>query len=163
MDGDADDEHRRDGDEQADEQVDVQVHAEHVAEVGGEYHQDALGDVDDVEDTEDQRQADRHQRVNPAGEYAIDDGLVDLPSHVSSVLCVPATADLLVVRAPAYPGSQGDLKVWTGDEPAEPTGRTWTKLPFCHWKTNVGAAMFLPTLSNCAGPCTVCRMMPLCR
>ena len=62
-----------------------QVHGEHVAEVGAEDDQDALGDVDDVEHAEDQRQPDGHQTVNSAHEDPVDDGLVDQPSHVSSV------------------------------------------------------------------------------
>src|SRR5215475_3680787 len=48
-------------------------------------------------------------------------------------------------------------------EPAEPMGRTWTNLPFCHWKMNVVAAALRPSESNLTGPCTVCSVTPLCR
>src|SRR5581483_3622296 len=73
VDHDPDDEHHRDRDQQPDEQVDVQVHGEQVAEISSEDDQDALGDVDDVEHPEDQRQADRHQRVDTAAEYSVED------------------------------------------------------------------------------------------
>ena len=81
LDRDPDEEHRRDGHQQADKQVDVQVHGQHVAEVRAEHDQDALGDVDDVEHAEDQRQPDRHQRVDTAAENAVDDGFGEFASH----------------------------------------------------------------------------------
>ena len=66
---------------------------QHVAEIGAEHHEDALRDVDDVEHAEDQREPGRHQRVDPAAEYAGGDGLLNLGRHLSSVLpSVPAVS-----------------------------------------------------------------------
>src|SRR5262249_12014414 len=70
----ADHEHGGDGDQQADEQVQVQVHGERVAEIGAEYHHHALGDVDDVQHAEDQREADGHQCIDAAAQNAVDHG-----------------------------------------------------------------------------------------
>src|SRR5262249_2386867 len=85
VDGDAEDEHRRYRDQQADEQVDVQVHGEHVAEIGADNDQDALGDMDDAEHAEDQRQPASHRRIHPADQYPVDDGLVYQAPHLSSM------------------------------------------------------------------------------
>jgi hypothetical protein len=76
-----DDEHRGHRQQQAEEQVEVQVHGQRVAEVGAQDHHDALGDVDDVEHAEDQRQPDGHQRVDAAAEHAVDHGVQDLGCH----------------------------------------------------------------------------------
>jgi hypothetical protein len=98
IEGDADDEHRRDSDEQAEEQVDVQVHREHVAEIGADDDQDALSDVDDVEDAEDQRQPDGHQPVDGADQQAVHDRLIDQASHLSSARSPAATCSATPVR-----------------------------------------------------------------
>ena len=76
------------GDQQPDQQVDVQVHRQHVAEIGAENDQDPLGDVDDVEHAEDQRQPGRHQRVDPAAEDPGGDRLGDLarPSQLRAAV-----------------------------------------------------------------------------
>ena len=55
-----------------------------VAEISAQDDQDTLGDVDDVEHSEDQRQADGHQGVDAADEDAIDNSLVDLTCHRAS-------------------------------------------------------------------------------
>jgi hypothetical protein len=73
------------GDQQADELVDVQVGPQHIAEIGAEYHHDALGDVDDVEHAEDQRQPDRHQAVDPAFEHSVG-YRAEKGTHVSALL-----------------------------------------------------------------------------
>ena len=80
------DEHRRDRDEQPDERVDVRLGEQRVGEVSAQDDQDTLGDVDDVEHAEDQRQAHRHEGVDAPDEDAVDDGLGDLPRHKHSVL-----------------------------------------------------------------------------
>jgi hypothetical protein len=77
----ADHEHRGDRDEQPEERVDVRLREQRVREVGAQDDQDTLGDVDDVEHAEDQRQADRHEGVNAPEENAVDDGLGYLPRH----------------------------------------------------------------------------------
>ena len=63
----------------------MQVDRQHVAEIGAEHDQDALGDVDDVQHAEDQREPGRHQRVHATAEYPGGDGASDLGSHLSSV------------------------------------------------------------------------------
>src|SRR6202044_503108 len=105
----------------------------------------------------DQRQPDRHQRIDPAAEYPVGDGLIESTPHVSSVLCVPATADrLMVLRARLTRRCQkGGLTARMRVEPCAVVGRTWSNWPFCHWKMNAGAPTFSPTLSNLAEPCTV--------
>src|SRR5262249_8331361 len=156
-----DDEHRRDGDQQADEHVDVQVGPEHVAEVGTEYHHDALGDVDDVEHAEDQRQPDGHQAIDPTFKDTIGDGLKE-GSHVSSVL--------RSFRSLVTPGVCQPARVCLvrrgGTDPVASAGSTCTYLapvppaPGCHWKMTAdwAAALFSPLLPNCATPRTVWTM-----
>ena len=51
----------------------MQVHGQHVAEIAADDDEDALRDVDDVEHPEDQGQPDRHQRVDTAAEYPVDE------------------------------------------------------------------------------------------
>ena len=153
LDGDAQDEHGGHRDEQPEEQADVQLHRQRVAEVRAEYDQDALGDVDDVEDAEDQGQADRHQGVDTSDEYPVDDGLVDLRRHALSAVLVRAQLD------------QFGLGLMIATDPAALVGRTWLKaVPLlCHWKVNAAEPEFLPSSSNFTGPWTVLSVTPLCR
>ena len=62
----------------------MQPRLERIAEVCAQDDQDTLGDVDDVEHAEDQRQADGHQGVDATDEDAIDNSLVDLTCHGAS-------------------------------------------------------------------------------
>jgi len=131
----------------------VQVDGEHVAEIGAEHYQDPLSDVDDVEHAEDQRQPDGHQRVDPAAEYPVDDGLVDLASHLSSVLLRRRAAQL----------DQCGFGLMIATEPVAPSGSTCTYFPFCHWKMKAIAFTFWPRELNCTGPWTLASVTPLCR
>src|SRR5258708_22446224 len=113
-------EHRRDGDEQPDENVDVEVAVDRVAKVGAQDDQDTLGDVDDVEHAEDQRQADGYEGVHAPHENPVDDGLVKLPRHKAnapswSVLCLPG--DIQLVKA--------GLVARMATDPGAAAGRAW--------------------------------------
>ncbi len=83
----------------------MQVHGEHIAEIGAGHHEDALRDINDVEDAEYQRQPDGHQCVDPAFENSVGDGRVDLATHVG-FLCPPCIPLLLAWTA--APGGRRD-------------------------------------------------------
>src|SRR6266851_316425 len=67
------------------------------------------------------------------------------------------------VHQHAQPYFQAGLGLRIFTEPDAPAGRTWTNLPFCHWKINVVAAPLRPSESNLTGPWTECSVTPLCR
>ena len=71
----ADDEHERDGDDESDERVEAERVSQHQDQEGGEDDEVAMREVDQPHDAEDQRQAGRVERVEPAEQDALDDGV----------------------------------------------------------------------------------------
>ena len=71
----ADDEQHRHRHDQRDDRVDAELGGEEEADVHPDHHEFALGEIDDLDHAEDQRDADADERVNPADEQAVDDGL----------------------------------------------------------------------------------------
>ena len=99
-------------------------------------------------------------------------GAYDMSSPVppSELVHNPANASgraaRLAGRPPQSPADQlpqwgFGLMIFTA--PDEPSGSTWTYLPFCHWKMNAAASGFSPSALNFTGPCTVASVTPLCR
>ena len=76
----ADDDRRHDDDRQAHEQRQPGADAED-RDVGCDHHQVAVGEVDEAEDSEDHRQAHRHERVETARAQRVDDLLDRVVRH----------------------------------------------------------------------------------
>ncbi len=73
-----------------------------------EHHELALGEIHDLDDAEDQRDADADQRVDAADEQAVDDGLDDcLPHRISD-------------------------QIFSSGARASSLGKTLTRSAFCH-------------------------------
>ena len=144
----------------------MQVDGQYIAEVRAEHDQDALGDVDNVQHTEDQRQPDRHQCIDTAAQDAVDDRLAEFASHLRFMPFILLTGCVERAASLADPLDQvpqaGFCACACACAPALPpsTGTNW---PFCHWKIRPCCAVFSPLAVNCTAPCTVCSLIPLCR
>ena len=80
------------------------------ADVHPDHHEFALGEVDDLDHAEDQRDADTDERVDAADEQAVDDGLDHCLQHLR------------------YPPAQ----VFSSGARASSFGKTLARSPFCH-------------------------------
>ena len=114
-----------------------------------------MGEIDDVQHAVDQRQRDRHQRVDRAGEQAVDDGGKDDLGREHRVLSQRR------YRRPAQ-GSRGHRAARAGDEPlrrdredrlgvGEVVGKITLMSPSCTCVLTGAAPVFWP-LTNFVGP-----------
>jgi hypothetical protein len=77
-----DHEQRRHRHEKRNNGIDAELLGEKEADVHSDHHEFALGEVDNLDDAEDQRNADTDKRIDTADEQAVDDGLGHcLPPH----------------------------------------------------------------------------------
>src|SRR3954466_6100915 len=65
------------GDQERDDRIDAEPGREEVADVHSQHHELALGEIHDLHDAEDERDADAHERIDAPDEQAVDDGLRD--------------------------------------------------------------------------------------
>ena len=71
----ADHEQHRHRHEQRQQGIDAELVGEKEADVHPDHHEFALGEVDDLDHAENQRNADADKRIDAADEQAVDDGL----------------------------------------------------------------------------------------
>ena len=82
LDQDACHEQHRHRDEQRNNGIDAELVGEKEGDIHPDHHEFALGEVDDLDHAEDQRDADADERIDAADEQAVDDGLGQcLPHH----------------------------------------------------------------------------------
>ena len=77
----ADHEQDRHRDGKRHQRIDPEARREEEADVHADHHEFALGEVDDLHDAEDQRDADAHQRIDSADQQAVNDGLCYCREH----------------------------------------------------------------------------------
>ena len=79
----ADHEQHRHRDEKRKKRIDAELVGEEEADIHPDHHEFALGEVDDLDHAEDQRDADADERVDAADEQAVDDGLGHCLPHLA--------------------------------------------------------------------------------
>ena len=64
------------------DRIDAELVGEKEGDVHPDHHEFALGEIDDLDHAEDQRDADADERVDAADEQAVDDGLGHCLQHL---------------------------------------------------------------------------------
>ena len=79
----ADHEQHRHRNKQRSKRIDAELVGEKEGDIHPDHHEFALGEVDDLDHAEDQRDADTDERVDSADKQAVDDGLGHCLEHLA--------------------------------------------------------------------------------
>src|SRR5262249_46400943 len=126
-----------------------------------EHQELAVGEVDDAQHAEDQRQADAHERVDAADEQTGDDQLSDGCHRPRSRRDGNARAARQRGRASRQRWLQFGSGTMTGSVVASFFGNTWLLPVFCHCHTPIDARRFWPASFGSTGQSLLVNLMPL--